>query len=69
MGIRHVRRIPHPSRGGARTRRSNMAFHTSSGASTANNATTGQSANSLASLTPANRDSMDPIAGEFMRLR
>ena len=68
MGIRHMRRIPHPSRGagGARTRRSNMAFHTPSGVSTANGTGgSGPSANSLASLTAANRDSIDPIAGKF----
>ena len=54
MGIRHVRRIPHARGGGARTRRSNMQFHTSS---------TGGS--TLAGLAPSSRESMDPIAGKI----
>lgn len=46
---RHVRRIPHPGRGvgGTRARRANMHFSSSGG---------------IASLSPSNRDSMDPIA-------
>ena len=52
MGIRHVRRIPHARGSGARTRRSNMQFHsTSTGGGT------------LAGLTPATRETTDPIAG------
>ena len=60
-GIRHVRRIPHPSRGGgggggssgsSRARgRTNMQFHS--------NAT----AAALSGLPVGNRESMDPIAG------
>ena len=63
-GVRHVRRIPHPSRGGGtaggagtggstrtRTRQSNMQFHS--------NAT----AAALSGLPVGGRDSMDPIAG------
>lgn len=48
-GSRHVRRIPHPGRGvgGTRARRANMHFSSSGG---------------LASLSPSNRESMDPIA-------
>uniref|UniRef100_A0A646QCW7 E3 ubiquitin-protein ligase KCMF1 n=1 Tax=Hemiscolopendra marginata TaxID=943146 RepID=A0A646QCW7_9MYRI len=48
-GSRHVRRIPHPGRGvgGTRARRTNMHFSSSGG---------------LSSLSPSNRESMDPIA-------
>ena len=74
MGIRHVRRIPHPSRGGARTRRSNMGFHSSvgggGGVTTGGGAGGGgvappssNAASSLAALAPSSRDTMDPIAG------
>ena len=48
-GIRHVRRIPHPGRGGARTRRTTN-MHFSSGGST------------LTGLSPSGRENMDPIA-------
>ena len=53
-GLRHVRRIPHPSRGvgGPRARRANMQ-HFGSGAST------------LTGLSPSQRENMDPIAGLF----
>ncbi|XP_025094061.1 E3 ubiquitin-protein ligase KCMF1-like isoform X3 [Pomacea canaliculata] len=48
-GLRHVRRIPHPGRGGgSRTRRANMHF--------------GSSANTLTGLSPSGRENMDPIA-------
>lgn len=48
-GLRHVRRIPHPGRGGSsRTRRGNMHF--------------GSSANTLTGLSPSGRENMDPIA-------
>ncbi|KAK7109687.1 E3 ubiquitin-protein ligase KCMF1-like isoform X3 [Littorina saxatilis] len=48
-GLRHVRRIPHPGRGGGpRTRRGNMHF--------------GSSANTLTGLSPSGRENMDPIA-------
>ena len=69
MGIRHVRRIPHPTgRGGARSRRSNMVFHTSSGSNNASvPGVVGTTANSLAALTPTGRDTMDPIAGKIIR--
>ncbi|KAK7486219.1 hypothetical protein BaRGS_00022542 [Batillaria attramentaria] len=47
--LRHVRRIPHPGRGGgSRTRRANMHF--------------GSSANTLTGLSPSGRENMDPIA-------
>lgn len=61
MGIRHVRRIPHPSRGGARTRRSNMQFHTATGGGGVASSNTG--ASTLAGLAPSSRETMDPIAG------
>ncbi|XP_021378605.1 E3 ubiquitin-protein ligase KCMF1-like isoform X2 [Mizuhopecten yessoensis] len=50
VGIRHVRRIPHPGRGvgGNRSRRANMHF--SSGGT------------SLTGLSPGGRETMDPIA-------
>ena len=50
-GLRHVRRIPHPGRGGgSRTRRGNMHF--------------GSSGNTLTGLSPSGRENMDPIAGK-----
>ena len=50
-GIRHVRRIPHPGRGGAtRTRRANMHYQTAG--------------NALSGLSSSSRETMDPIAGE-----
>ncbi|XP_076460465.1 E3 ubiquitin-protein ligase KCMF1-like isoform X2 [Babylonia areolata] len=50
-GLRHVRRIPHPGRGGgSRTRRGNMHFGL------------GSSTNTLTGLSPSGRENMDPIA-------
>ena len=50
-GIRHVRRIPHPGRGGGtRTRRANMHYQTAG--------------NALSGLSSSSRETMDPIAGE-----
>ncbi|KAL8600554.1 hypothetical protein ACOMHN_005048 [Nucella lapillus] len=51
MSLRHVRRIPHPGRGGSsRTRRGNMHFGL------------GSSTNTLTGLSPSGRENMDPIA-------
>ncbi|NP_001191645.2 potassium channel modulatory factor [Aplysia californica] len=50
-GLRHVRRIPHPSRGvgGSRARRANMQHFGSGGSA-------------LTGLSPSSRENMDPIA-------